>query len=134
MVSGTDWEARKPQHRASDGADQVEFSAMSHGSSNLEAGLKDDRTADALDDFEVVDPVGVPHWAEADSQYDTATGSIGDEIERRSEILGSSYPFKLRGNAITYKQSRTLAYEFCLAVSQSLSLTQGEFTRLPPAF
>ena|GEM_PF-790399 len=134
MVSCTDWETRKPHHRASGGADQVEFSAISHGSSNLEAGLKDDRIADALDDLEVVDPLDVPDWAEADSQYDTATGSIGDEIQRRLGILGSSYPFQVRGNTIAYKQSRTLAYEFCLAVSQSPSLSQGEFKRLPQAF
>ncbi len=134
MVRSSDWENRGPEFRAGVNADQAEVSAIRFGSSNVEAGIADERTADAMDDFELVDPEGVESWADADSKYDTAAGAVGDEIRRREQMLGASYPFRLERNRLIYSSSTTLAYEFCLATSQSPSLSAGEFKRLPPAF
>jgi hypothetical protein len=134
MTRSSDWENRGPEFRAGVNADQAEIGAIRFGSCNVEAGIADERTADAMDDFEIIDPEGVESWADADSRFDTATSEIGDEIRRREEMLGGSYPFRLEGNTLAYCQSNTLAYEFCLAVSQSPSLSEGSYKRFPPAF
>jgi hypothetical protein len=65
---------------------------------------------------------------------DNAVSDIGIEIRRRRHILNSAYPFQIEGNRLVYQPSRTLVYEFCLAVSQSPSLNEGAFAELPVAF
>jgi hypothetical protein len=134
MARSSNWENRGPEFKAGKNADQTERGAIHFGACNVEAGIADERTADAMDDFEIVDPEGVESWADADSKFDTATGAIGDEIRRRENILGNSYPFRLNGNRLVYSQSSTLAYEFCLAVSTAPSLSKGDHRRLQPAF
>jgi hypothetical protein len=129
-----DWGKRHLQFTAAKNADQAELEAIRYGSCNLEAGINDDRTAGAMDDYDVPDPKGVAAWAETDAQYDTATGAISEEVIRRASILGNKYPFELDGNKIVYEQSLSLAYEFCLAVSEAPSLSAGELKRLPIAF
>ena len=128
------WQGRRTDQRAGENADQVEFSAVVYGATNLESGILDDRIADALDDYDVADPAGVEEWAREDAKFDSATSDIGKEIARRSEVVGECYPFKAFGNRLEYTPSSTYAYEFCLAVSQSPSLSTGDFSRLPPAF
>ncbi|MEX2120645.1 MAG: hypothetical protein WD847_13715 [Pirellulales bacterium] len=128
------WESRRHDDRVATNADQSEIAAVRYGSCNLEAGTFDDRVAESLDDYEVSDPQPVPDWASRDAALDNATSDIGIEIRRRQQILGGGYPFHLTGNILQYRPSSTLVYEFCLAVSQSPSLNQGDYARLPVAF
>lgn len=133
------WESRRQDDRIATNADQAEFSAIRYAASNIEAGIFDDRVAGALDDYEVVDPrlADPPErwsWARDDAALDNAAGDIGLEVRRRSDTLGTAYPFEIQGNGLLYRPSRTLVYEFCLAVSQAPSLIEGEFARLPVAF
>lgn len=128
------WENRKHDDRIAKDADQAESIAVRYGSCNLEAGTFDDRVADALDDYEISDPLGVPRWASEDVKFDSAVSDIALEIQRRGRLLDRVYPFSLRGNQLAYKRSETLVYEFCLAVSLAPSLKEGDFTQLPRAF
>ena len=134
MARRREWEQRRSDERVAANADQAEFSAVSYGSCNLEAGTADERIADAMDGYELADPMQVPDWAREDAKYDSATSAIAEEVIRRRGLLGKSYPFRLTGNRIVYSHSHTLAYEFCLAVTQAPSLSEGEYKRLPPAF
>jgi hypothetical protein len=129
------WEGRRQDERTAKDADQAELVAVKFGSCNLEAGTYDDRVADAMDDYEVSDPKGaLPRWANEDIQFESATGDIALEIQRRHRLLGTSYPFAVDGNRLLYNRSDTLVYEFCLAVSSAKSLNEGDFARLPVAF
>ncbi len=134
MSRRLDWEERGADQRVAANADQVEFAAISYGSCPFEAGIGDDRIADAMDSYEMPDPREVPAWAKYDATLDSATTHIADEIERRVMILGRSYPFRSAGSRIDYRPSRTLAYEFCLAASRAPSLSEGELKRIPIAF
>jgi hypothetical protein len=134
MARRHSWEQRGADERVATNADQAEFAAISYGSSNLEAGIGDERIADAMDSYVVQDPMQVPAWATDDAKYDSAMSDVAQEVMRRVELLGHSYPFRLDGNRIVYNRSATLAYEFCLAATQALSLSQGELKRLPVAF
>lgn len=134
MVAQSTWETRKHDDRTAKDADQAEFLAVRYGSCHVESGTFDDRVADALDDYEVPDPIGVPYWAATDMKFDSAVSDIALEIQRRTDLMGAKYPFKMDGNHITYHQSRTLVYEFCLAVSLAPSLNEGEYVRLPRVF
>jgi len=136
---GQTWESRRQDERTANNADQAEFAAVQRGSCNLEAGTFDDRVAGALDDYEVSDPrINVPaidwNWARQDMALDNAASDIGVEVMRRKHILGQFYPFESNGNLLEYRQSQTLVYEFCLAVSQAPNLTKGPFAKLPVAF
>ena len=64
-----------------------------------------------------------------------AAGTVAEEFIRRERLMGDAYPFSLGGNTLTYRQSKSLVYEFCLAVCMSPSLSKKPFTTiLPPAF
>src|SRR5579859_292988 len=133
------WESRRQDDRVATNADQAEFAAIYYQTSNIEAGTFDDRVADALDDYEIADPqmrepIEKWSWPRNDVALDNATSDIGIEVRRRREILGPAYPFQIDGNRLVYKPSRTLIYEFCLAVSQATSLNEGESAKLPVAF
>lgn len=134
MARRRQWEQRRSDERVASNADQAEFSAISYGSCNLEAGIADERIADAMDAYELADPRQIPDWAREDAKYDSATSAIADEVIRRKGLLGQSYPFQLTGNRVVYSRSHTLAYEFCLAVTQAPSLTAGDYKALPVAF
>jgi hypothetical protein len=134
MTQSNSWETRRHDARIGENADQTEFSALSYGKTNLEAGTFDDRIAAALDDYEVSDPISVPPWANSDLVFDNAVSDIGIELRRRASVLQDNYPFSLDGNQLIYKSSSTLVYELCLAISQAQSLNQGDFKKLPVAF
>ena len=134
MPSTSGWETRKQDERVARNTDQAEFAAIIHNSSNLETGTFDDRIAGVLDDYEVVHPLGISRWADDDHILDNATSEIGIEVRRRKNVLGDAYPFRVSGNRLIYRASSTLAYEFCLAVCESPSLTEGRYKVLPRAF
>ena len=131
----SEWQTRRHDDRIATDADQAEVVAVRYGSCNLEAGIFDDRIADALDDYEVEDPKGeVPRWASEDSKVESATSAVGLEVTRRGNLLGDRYPFILEGSRIAYRRTQTLVYELCLAISRARSLSQGDYARLPIAF
>ncbi len=133
-VTKHDWTNRRHDDRVATNADQAEFSAIVHSTSNIEAGTYDDRVAEALDDYEVVDPKSVERWAATDITLDNAVGEIGSEVRRRQAMLRDAYPFKINENQLIYKGSQTLVYEFCLAVSTATSLSRADHAKLPVAF
>jgi len=132
--NSNNWERRRHDSRIAKNADQTEYNALEHGKTNLEAGTFDDRIADALDDYEVSDPLSVESWASSDLVFDNAVSDIGIELARRSALLGECYPFELNGNQLKYRGSQSLAYELCLAISESPSLSHGDYKKLPVAF
>lgn len=133
-MAKTDWESRKEDERTAKNADQTEFLALKFGSCPLDEGTRDDRTADAMDDFGALDDINNAQWAVDDSKVDDAVGAIADEVERRFLLMGPFYPFVKDGNTLTYHRSHTLTYELCLAISSAPTITQSPFNSLPPAF
>ena len=115
-------------------ADQAEFSAMIKDSVLIDAGLYDDMVSGALDDFETHDETVTEKWHALDLEYDSANSEVYKEIERRSEILGESYPFKIKQNQITYHESKSYFYEFCLAISTAQNITTGDNVFFPRIF
>jgi len=59
---------------------------------------------------------------------------VADELQRRAEMPGGGYPFNFDGRSLKYVGSRTLVYEFCLAVSRAESIVKGRFVHLPRNF
>lgn len=115
-------------------ADQAEFSAIIRQSSVVDAGIYDDRVAGVMDDFDPMDTTIKADWHLRDIELDTAVGKVHEEIERRRLIMGEHYPFSLDGGQLTYKESKTLFYEFCLAVCNAPTITEGLFTEMPRLF
>jgi hypothetical protein len=134
MSKESKWETRRKDDRVATNADQTEYVALSYGASNLDSGTFDDRIAESLDDYEVADPQRVEGWAARDITIENAASDIGLEIRRRQQLLKDSYPFAIDGGRLRYVPSKSLVYEFCLAVSQAPSLTTGDYARLPVAF
>jgi hypothetical protein len=128
------WESRKSDQRTAKNADQTEFLAVKLGTCPLDEGVRDDRTADALDDYGALDASTAEHWAIDDSKVDDAVGATAAEIERRAQMMGAAYPFIKNGNTLIYRQSNTRAYEFCLAISNAATIVERPFNKLPPAF
>ena len=116
-------------------ADQAEFLAFTNGPTPLEAGIYDDRVAGAMDDFATQNgSADTPHWQADDLSYDSAVGSIHEEIERRILIMGRAYPFALKGGTLIYNPNGDLVYEFLLSICNSHSITEGEYAELPRVF
>ena len=126
--------SRKSDQRTAKNADQTEFLAVKVGSCALDEGLRDDRTADAMDDFGSLDATTNAPWAVDDSKIEDAVGSVAGEIDRRAELMRECYPFVKDGNTLRYRQSQTLAYELCLAISNAPTVVKAPYNGLPPAF
>lgn len=118
------------------GTDQVEYDAITHGSCVVDRGLYGDRISGVIDDLEVdnVYPNLQERWHQADIVADDAIGNMVEEIERRNSILKSAYPFKLKGGTLRYSPSHTRIYEFMLSISCSPNLVSGDFSDLPRTF
>ncbi len=128
------WADRRQDNRIAENADQTELSALTYGRASLDAGTFDDRIAEALDDYRTSDPLTVEEWASLDFALDNAVSDLGIEITRRKVTLGKFYPFDVDDGQLIYRSTTSLAYEFCLAISQATSLNTGEFAQLPVAF
>ncbi|MFT4152265.1 hypothetical protein [Parafilimonas sp.] len=125
---------RNPEQRIIKDADQTEVNAMLRGSVLFDAGLYDDRVSGAMDDFDPEDRTVTQRWHQEDLKYETASGEIYEEIERRYKLLGESYPFEINGSQLIYRSSQTNYYEFCLAISTSPTITAGDYVNLPRVF
>ncbi len=114
--------------------DQVELEAIRFGSSNVAISLNDENISGVLDD-EVSDSILKEEtWAIEDEIIDTEVGKVVSEITKRSVLLGTDYPFILKGNSLSYTPSEKLVYEFCLCISLSPSITSGDYVELPRFF
>jgi hypothetical protein len=120
--------------RLSTEADQSEIAALRFGTSPLQAGIRDDLIAGAMDDF---DPLGTndqEKWQSEDIALDDASVKIADEIIIRKQRLGDLYPFSFDDGVLEYSRSKNLLYEFLLCASTSPSLTTGRFVEIPRTF
>ena len=115
-------------------ADQTEFSAILRDTVLIDAGLYDDRVSGALDDFKTNDSTITEDWHALDLEYDSASSEVYQEIERRSSLLRDAYPFKIKDNQITYQESKSYFYEFCLAISSAQNITKGVNRHFPRIF
>lgn len=125
---------RRFEQRTIDSADQAEFAAVMYAATVIDAGVYDDRVADALDDYEPRDPVVFEGWHRRDLQIDSAVSDVHEEILRRSSMLGESYPFRVVSNQLSHRRSRSGFYEFCLATCSASNITTGEMVNLPRSF
>jgi len=128
------WANRRQDNRIAENTDQTELIALTYGRATLDSGTFDDRVAQALDDYRTNDPGTVEEWASNDLALDNAVSDLGIEIERRKKTLGKFYPFDVANGQLVYRSTASLAYEMCLAISQSKSLNAGKYKGLPVAF
>ena len=128
------YKLRNLEQRIVKDADQTEVSAMLRGSVLFDAGLYDDRVSGAMDDFDSKDQTITQRWHLEDLKYETASGEVYDEIKRRNDLLKEYYPFQLDGSQLIYKPSKSLYYEFCLAISTAPTITRGDHVYLPRVF
>lgn len=127
---------RRREQKISVDADQAEYSAVLYGTAVVDAGIYDDRVANALQDDPEAD-AETPTWQRwqlDDVLNDQRVGGVHEEVERRLALMGDAYPFTLSGSNLAYNASSTGLYEFCLATSCARSLTEGEYVHLPRTF
>ena len=121
--------------KVSTDADQAELAALKRGRVPAISGVWDDAIADTLEEiYSAKDETGEEVWQSHETSMDTASSQILEELERRSEALGTLYPFRVAGDVLDYEESDTLVYEFLLCTSLSPSLTTGGFTEFPRQF
>jgi hypothetical protein len=128
------YKSRHFEQRIIKDADQTEANAMRRGSVLVDAGLYDDRVSGAMDDFDSEDQTVTQRWHSEDLKYESASGEIYQEIERRVKLLGEHYPFQLNSNQLIYQPSLTHYYEFCLVISVAPTITTGAYVDLPRVF
>jgi hypothetical protein len=134
MMTGNDHTLRHQAQRTAADADQTEFSALLNGSSVVDTGIHDEQIAEALDDFSAADPNLATGWQQNDLNLEAAVGQIRTEIERRDDLLGPHYPFRIKGNSLHHEPSEHFAYEFFLAICNAPNLTTGRHVCLPRVF
>ncbi len=126
---------KKLEQRIIKDADQTEFAAMLADSVLIDAGFYDDKVSGALDDFTSEGDISVTeNWHALDIEYESASGAIFEEIERRSIVMGEAYPFKVRDNQISYQESKSYFYEFCLAICSADNITTDNNRNFPRVF
>ena len=134
MTRNDPYSLRHQEQRSTYDADQAEFLALKNGTVVVDAGIYDERVAGAMDDFESHDSTVDTTWHGEDLKYDSAVGKILEEIERRSDVLGSKYPFSVRGGTLAYKPGTNQFYEFFLAICNAPTITSGKHVYLPRVF
>lgn len=131
--------ARTREPEASSNADQIELSAMRGKWAVVDDAAADDVVSGQLDDEAYLDARqsddgGRHSWQERDISQEQIVGDAASEIHRRSEALGSAYPFRIDGNRIVYTGSRSGFYEFCLATAQAPTIVKKPYVQLPRIF
>ncbi len=128
------WERRKQDTETARRADEVEFRALKEGSSSLSEALRDDRMdGTLLEKEEIITGKFYGHSTVDDS----VTAAVSVELKRREKLLKSAWPFILNAGGLTLESrstSKSLVYEFCLAVARAPSITEGHFKELPTHF
>jgi hypothetical protein len=119
---------------SSNDADQLELSAIKDGTAPFERALWDEKVTDTLEDEQP--PVGdeLEGFAIREYQLDSGVTEVVNELKRRRDLLGKAYPFKIEKGFLRYTGSKTLVYEFCLAITQAPELSTKPYCDLPRAF
>jgi hypothetical protein len=113
------WENRLEDEQVATDADQSEMKAVRFGTINIDEGLRDESLAS--------------EFATSEDRENRA-GKIGDEIQRRSRMLGDFYPFDTSGNSLIHRPIETCVYGFCLSISLVPSLSDRHGRRYQIAF
>lgn len=134
MTKTDPYTLRHQAQRSAGDADQAEFFALKNGVVAIDAGIYDDRVAGAMDDFEASGDDLREVWHDEDLKYDSAVGSAHQEVERRKEIMGATYPFEINDGALVHTGSENSLYEFFLAICNAKTITRDEYVWLPRIF
>jgi hypothetical protein len=94
---------RRSAADAATNADQLESEAILTGPIPVGDALTDDLVAedDINERFGFQADSELEHWAQVDTVNDSVSADIQEEIERRRNLLGESYPFEFVGNALS---------------------------------
>jgi hypothetical protein len=69
-----------------------------------------------------------------DVAVDSELGLVSAVIRERERLLGTTYPFEFDGNALRYRGSRRLVYEFCLSIGRVETVSENPYRQLQIAF
>ena len=133
MKTRNDYRRRHEAQRFADYADYAEFRALKDGNAELDSGVYGERVAGALNDLDVNAHEG-ENWQRDDLKHDTAVGRTREEIERRMQLLGDVYPFRLQEETLFHAGGISIAYEFFLSICNAKTLTSGDHVHLPRLF
>lgn len=133
---------RHQEQSAATDADQAEKLARTAGSSTIDAAIRDDQIAEALEDdtfepelvgLDDTNP-GRERWHRQDLGVEAGVTALQEEILRRKKYLGGAYPFELEGNLLTYTGEDSGFYSYCLGITQAPNITTGDLVQLPRTF
>lgn len=123
---------------SAENADQTEWKAYLLGNTPIESGFDDNLAAGNTEEYSSEGAEASETFMESDRTKDNAGSSIHSEIGRRAKMLGSDYPFIIRGNNLLYIGNEELishtVYTFLLAIANAKSIIAGEFVKLPREF
>ena len=90
-------------------ADQVELIALRNQYAVVSDGLDDEVISGEIEELMKVDqgPGVMESWSVLDTYNDSQQGMIMQELESRSHLLQTIYPFKLEHSALTYNNSES---------------------------
>lgn len=135
MARGSIFERRHFEQQIAKNADQTEMMAILGGIAALDAGFYDEEVSGALDDFEQPEDEAIGlDWHRRDIAKESGVGKIHEEVARRIELLGTSYPFEVDNNTLRYRRSPSGVYEFCLAASLQTDKSSLPFAYIVRAF
>lgn len=100
--------------------DQVELNAFQNGYAPISDGLTDEEISGEIEELLDTGPDGSEEWAVRATYDDTEQGSIKAEIENRTDLLDTYYPFELRNSSLYYQNSHNQVlkiYECLLLIS-----------------
>ncbi|MDE2849332.1 MAG: hypothetical protein OXP74_01810 [Acidobacteriota bacterium] len=120
---------RRRAQRSAYGADEAEMASMREISAPIDRGMQNDHLADAILDESDADSLEA-----RDLAYDTLSGEIRDELQRRRELLEDAYPFSVSDGSLRYRPSSSRAYEFFLTSALGTNQQVQAWHELPRLF
>ena len=133
MKTRNDYRRRHEIQRFADYADYVEFRALKDGNAGLDVGVYGERVAGTLNDLDV-NVYERENWQQDDLKNDTAVGRTREEIERRMQLLGDVYPFRLQEETLFHAEGVSIVYEFFLSICNATTLASDGYVHLPRLF
>lgn len=133
VVDNYSWAKRIALTEDAMNADQAEAEAIRQTVVATAISMHDERIAEELEP-EGGNLTRIEEQLLADVELDSLSGRIMEEIQRRVELLGDKYPFRLYEGSLQYTPSASGVYEFCLAVSTAPNVTTGVFVELARYF